>query len=390
VSANFVAIRHWIEAQQSVWLNLLQVWASQPSFSQDTQALNKMADVLDVFFTQQGFHVNRTATTPSKVLNKHLDWETHESGPLLHFSKPGQKSVLLCGHYDTVYPTPLHKAPVLESATLLRGSGVADMKGGLVVIAGVLQALSFFNLWPDLGFEVVLVPDEEIGSVGSIEFLEKAAKRHQLGLVFEPCLPNGDRVLQRKGSVNVVIEALGLSAHAGRDLSKGKNAIEALATAALQFKQTICDTVQVNIGQFVGGTAANVVPKEAKSVINIRSFEPHDLEKSLTDLKTILNEVEAKTGVHFTVTTLSQRPPKTGVPSATKLLPHPESPHSDISLISSGGVSDANTLEAAGLPTLDTLGVRGGNLHSPDEWMDPNSIGQGVEFVLRLLQEFMK
>jgi glutamate carboxypeptidase len=35
-----------------------------------------------------------------------------------------------------------------------------------------------------------------------------------------------------------------------------------------------------------------------------------------------------------------------------------------------GGVCDGNNLQAAGLPTIDTLGVRGGNLHREDEWVD--------------------
>jgi glutamate carboxypeptidase len=46
-----------------------------------------------------------------------------------------------------------------------------------------------------------------------------------------------------------------------------------------------------------------------------------------------------------------------------------------------GGVCDGNNLQAAGLPTLDTLGVRGGNLHREDEWVDLDGMVDRAQLV---------
>ena len=35
----------------------------------------------------------------------------------------------------------------------------------------------------------------------------------------------------------------------------------------------------------------------------------------------------------------------------------------------SGGVCDGNNIAATGVPVVDTMGVRGGAIHSPDEFM---------------------
>ena len=36
---------------------------------------------------------------------------------------------------------------------------------------------------------------------------------------------------------------------------------------------------------------------------------------------------------------------------------------------STGGVCDGNNIAATGVPVVDTMGVRGGAIHSPDEFM---------------------
>jgi glutamate carboxypeptidase len=50
-----------------------------------------------------------------------------------------------------------------------------------------------------------------------------------------------------------------------------------------------------------------------------------------------------------------------------------------------GGVCDGNQLQAAGLPTIDTLGVRGGGLHTPQEWIDLSSLVERCQLLAVLL-----
>jgi len=56
-----------------------------------------------------------------------------------------------------------------------------------------------------------------------------------------------------------------------------------------------------------------------------------------------------------------------------------------VGLASTGGVSDANMIQHAGPPTLDGLGVRGGNLHRDDEFMWPDSLPERASLLAILL-----
>ena len=52
---------------------------------------------------------------------------------------------------------------------------------------------------------------------------------------------------------------------------------------------------------------------------------------------------------------------------------------------STGGVSDANVLQDAGLPCLDGLGVRGGNMHRRDEYVVTASLAERASLLALLL-----
>jgi glutamate carboxypeptidase len=50
-----------------------------------------------------------------------------------------------------------------------------------------------------------------------------------------------------------------------------------------------------------------------------------------------------------------------------------------------GGVCDGNNFQAEGLPTIDTLGVRGGGLHTPQEWIDLPSLVERCQLLTLLI-----
>ena len=52
---------------------------------------------------------------------------------------------------------------------------------------------------------------------------------------------------------------------------------------------------------------------------------------------------------------------------------------------SSGGASDGNKLAAAGLPVVDTMGPRGGNLHSPQEYLLLDSLAERAKLAALVL-----
>jgi glutamate carboxypeptidase len=51
-----------------------------------------------------------------------------------------------------------------------------------------------------------------------------------------------------------------------------------------------------------------------------------------------------------------------------------------------GGVCDGNILQSVGLPTLDTLGIRGGNLHRLDEFIEIPSIVERAQLLAIVLK----
>ena len=134
--------------------------------------------------------------------------------------------VLLSIHLDTVYG-PEHSFQDVwhESENVLRGPGVADAKGGLVVLIEGLRrfesALAESELTDcDVGWTAVLTPDEEIGSISSSPFLHEVAQEADIGLVYEPTLPDGTLIESRKGSGNFAVVVRGRSAHAGREIQR--------------------------------------------------------------------------------------------------------------------------------------------------------------------------
>ena len=181
--------------------------------------------------------------------------------------------VVLTGHYDTVYPahSPFRTLTRRYDGAL-NGPGIADMKGGISVMLGALEAFERHPLAARLGYVVLLSPDEELGSPASAPLLADAARKGHVGLTYEPCLPDGALVGARKGSGNFDLIVTGRAAHAGRDFAAGRNAVAAAAdlAARLHALNGRREDVTLNIGRIDGGGPLNVVPRVAVLRFNVR------------------------------------------------------------------------------------------------------------------------
>ncbi|MDE2618723.1 MAG: M20/M25/M40 family metallo-hydrolase, partial [Sphingomonadales bacterium] len=177
-------------------------------------------------------------------------------GRNLHLSvRPeAPRRVLLTGHMDTVFPAdePFQTCRWLDAGTL-NGPGVADMKGGLVVMQAALWAFTASPYAGSLGYEVVLNADEEIASPGSAALLAEAAGRVQAALTFEPALPDGTLAGARKGSGNFSAVVRGRAAHAGRNPADGRNALVAAAALAVELARLALPGVTCNPARLDGG-----------------------------------------------------------------------------------------------------------------------------------------
>ena len=294
---------------------------------------------------------------------------------VLRVRPEAERRFLLTGHMDTVFPAshPFQAQAWLDDVTL-NGPGVADMKGGIAVIIAALTAFETSAAAATVGYDVLINSDEETGSLSSAALIADMARGKAAALTYEPsALPDGTLAGARAGSGNWSLTITGRSAHAGRNPQDGRNAIVAAAALTLGLKALEREGLTINPAKIDGGGATNVVPDLAVLRFNIR---PRALELAAAfeaDLAGLLARIEAEHEVSIHRHGGISRPPKAVDPRAEKLFGIVEECSallgSPISRIASGGVCDGNNIAACGVPVVDTMGVRGGAIHSSDEFL---------------------
>lgn len=354
--------------------DLLIRWANQNSGSSSPAGLAAMARLLQAEFGRLGpVEAVPLEGNPAPALRLRV----RPAAPL---------QVFLSGHYDTVYDTdhPFQTCTLL-APDRLRGPGVADMKGGLVVMLAALQAFEKTPHAARLGYEVLLGPDEETGSQGTAPLLEEAARRHRLALVFEPARANGDLVRSRKGTGIFTLTCHGRAAHAGRAPEAGRNAILALCDILPKAEALTRELpgLMVNVGAIQGGGAANIVPDRAEAVLNARVTRPGEDTHFLKRLHDLCAPWHARDGYRIEIGGGFNRGPKVETPAETALFAEWRRGAREFGLELDwqhvGGGSDGNILSAAGLANLDGLGCVGDHLHSPEEFCHLPSLTQRAQ-----------
>ena len=284
--------------------------------------------------------------------------------------------VLLNAHFDTVYGAehPFQHCEIID-ADRLRGPGVADCKGGIMVLLTALQAFEALPGEKRIGWEVILGPDEEIGSHGTAPVYAATAPRHAFALVFEPARENGDLVRARKATGTFIATCHGRAAHAARGPGAGRNAILALAEFLLATARLPDELpgVMINVGNIRGGAAANVVPDYATAEIDARISHSADAAKVEARLRELAAPINTREGFRLELAGGFTRTPMEATPATEALFAAWQACGRMLELQfdwqSVGGGSDGNLLAAAGLPVLDGLGPIGGELHSDREWI---------------------
>lgn len=380
-------------------IELLESWANINSGSDNLPGLERMLNALTDSFAPLGGQIQALGLPPrSKVISKG-ERLLIPSGRAFRMTKRPEASlqVLLAGHMDTVFSaTSPFQTTTRVSPSILRGPGVTDMKGGLVVMLMALKAFESSPFADQLGWEVLIVPDEEVGSAGSHDLLVQAAQRNDLGLLFEPSLPDGALVSERKGSASFTVVAKGRSAHAGRDFASGRNAISSLSRFIAE-AETLNDLergLTLNIGYIEGGGPGNIVPDSALCRLNVRMRAMADLTAVQADLRRIISERSESDGVVLQLHEHASHPPK-AFDAATRALFDAVNACSEelgerLTTRASGGVCDGNTLAAHGLPTLDTLGVVGDHIHTDQEYVLLDSLHTRAALVTQFLTKLAK
>ena len=302
------------------------------------------------------------------------------------------RRILLTGHMDTVFPAdhPFQRQAWLDGETL-NGPGVADMKGGIAVMLHALLAFEGTANASGLGYDVLINSDEETGSLASAALIAELAAGKLAALTYEPAaLPDGTLAHERGGTGNYSITVTGKSAHAGRNPHEGRNAIVAAADLILRLKALESTEITINPAKLEGGAANNVVPDHAVLRFNVRpktveagaAFD-HALGHLLADIETAHHVATHK---HGGVT----RPPKKVDARAQALFDLVRQCGAelgqDIRWQPSGGVCDGNNIAACGVPVVDTMGVCGGAIHSPEEYLIVPSLVSRAALSARVIE----
>lgn len=252
------------------------------------------------------------------------------------------------------------------------------MKGGLVIATAALEALE--EVGERVSWTFLLNSDEETGSYHSAAAIaaEAGSGKYGAGIALEPAMPDGGLVIERGGSGQFLLEAEGRAAHVGRDYFGGVSAVYALAEKVVEVSR-FSDAEQglvANIGPLEGGATTNTVPDRARAWGNVRfrtEVGAAELARRLEGLATV-GEWLPRVSVRHSF----NRPAKPVTPRTEALALLARSCAEDLGqrlpFGRTGGVCDGNNMQAAGLASIDTLGVRGGGLHTPQEWIELPSL----------------
>jgi len=364
-------------------LQQVQAWSAVNSGTRNLPGLAAMARLLgDAFATLPG-ELTLVAPDAAETVapDGHVSAIEHGRHIHLRVRPDAPVQMLFTGHMDTVYPVdhPFQSLRTMSDGTI-NGPGVADMKGGLSVMLAALRAVETSAGSGRLGYEVVINSDEETGSFSSAGLLAQAARGKVAALTYEPALADGTLAGARGGTGNFSIIVRGRSAHAGRNPEEGRNAIVAAADIAVRLARIAGPRLAVNPARIEGGGPNNVVPDLAILRINFRPATLDDITRAQSHIESVVAMATAEHDVAITVHGSFNRPPKPIDDGAARLFALVKTSGADLGLDiawkATGGVCDGNNIAAAGVPVVDTMGVRGGAIHSTDEYMIPDSLGE--------------
>lgn len=357
----------------------LKAYVNQPSGSFDKEDVIKVALMFKADFESLGFQVESI--------------DGVQFGPKLVCTiGTGDRNLMLMGHMDTVFPHAL-SVPYkeMEDGRIL-GSGIVDMKGGVVVMLYALkQALPAIDL-KKYKITVVLNPDEEVGSPESHDIILENAQKSFAALSFEPSGADGCMTCARKGVTSVLIHCQGKPGHAGAEYTRCASAIQALCAQITKLYALRDDEKEIsfNAGLISGGTAENVVAPEAQCKCEFRYFD-QSLQPVLTKK---IQEITAQEPVPGAVTdiTFGASHPAVDVTAESLALfdlaasiakEHGRTVYQE----KTGGAGDIAIAGLAHIGVLDGFGLYGGGMHTIQEFARKESLSNQIRLAAEMLKQ---
>jgi glutamate carboxypeptidase len=378
-----IALRDFCRAQQPWLIDTIESLVRLESPTDDKAAVDRCGVELQNRLESIGGRVSRLRR-PDR--GDHLLAEF--GGPSTSLGTGGGQ-ILLLGHFDTVWPVgQLSRMPMKSENGRLYGPGVFDMKAGIAIAMLATRALLETGTAIRQRITMLWTTDEEIGSETSRRAIEDEAQRSAAVLVLEPSLPGGALKTARKGCGGYEVVVRGVSAHAGIEPQKGASAVQELARQILAINglQDLDRGRLVNVVQVHGGLRSNVIPDEARAVVDVRVptvNDGADLDRAMLGLQT------ADPRTRISVSGGLNRPPLERTAAVARLYDQArvvaQELGTDLAEGSTGGGSDGNFTAALGVPTLDGLGAVGDGAHAQHEHVEIGALADRAALVAGLM-----
>ncbi|MEP3330206.1 M20/M25/M40 family metallo-hydrolase [Sedimentitalea sp.] len=346
----------------------LKPWIETESPTFDAVAVNRMMDLVQHELAALGARVERI---PGR---RGIGDSVRATMP---HPNAGQGGILLLGHLDTVHPIgTLEKLPFRRDGNLCYGPGILDMKGGNYVFLDALRKLLAAGVTTPLPVTVLFTPDEEIGTPLTRELIETEAKRHKYILVPEPAHRDGGAVIGRYAIARFNLQTRGKPSHAGWALADGRSAIAEMAKAVAQIEGMTTDDCTFSVGVFNAGQWVNCVSSVCDAEVLTMAKTQELLDEGVAKMMAFNSDdgdvvMEVRRGVTRPVWEPNQ-------PGTMAMLSLAQEIAGEIGFemtgSSAGGGSDGNFTGFLGLPTLDSIGVRGKALHTLTEHIEVDSL----------------
>lgn len=381
-------------ADPVIWKARLEDWCNINTGSRNLDGLQAFLPKLEQAFSALPGTCTRRKLKPEAIITPLGEEAEQPLSDALHLVvRPNAPiKLVLTGHYDTVFPAHSSFQMVREQEPgIVNGPGVADMKGGIWVMLEALKAFENLPCAGQIGYEVLLSPDEEIGSPGSAALLHEIGARSDIGLTYEPALADGSMSGARKGSGNFSLIIHGKAAHVGRAHHEGRSAIAAAArfVAAIEALNGRNPGVTFNTGRVDGGGPNNVVPDLAVVRFNVRMPDAAAADWAEAEVKALIAQYVSGDGIHAHLHGGFGRPPKPRTPAQELVFAQVAAAGKAVGLElvykDTGGVCEGNNLAASGCANVDTLGPRGGLIHSDQEFAILDSFPERIRLSLAIL-----
>jgi len=356
----------------------LKPWIECESPTFDAVAVDRMMDLASYDLAAAGAEIERI---PGRM---GFGGSVRARFPHKDFGKPG---ILISGHLDTVHPVgTLEKLPFRREGNKAYGPGIQDMKGGNFAAVEAIRQLALAAIDCPLPVTVLFTPDEEVGTPSTRELIEMEARKNKYVLVPEPARPDGGAVTGRYAIARFNLKTEGRPSHAGWALGEGRSAIALMARKLLEVEKLTTDDCTFSVGVIHAGQWVNCVSSECRAEALSMAKRQDDLDRGVEAMLAMSTE---ENDVRFEVTRGVTRPvwePDSGTMALYEIGRQVAADIGfDLTHGSAGGGSDGNFTGALGIPTLDSIGVRGAGLHTLNEHIEVDSLVERARLMAGLL-----